>query len=463
MMYLFRFSIIFLVIGSAGWLFAVDYLDDARWVVDELTASYVDIACKEQRGDFDWHAQTVKYLENVSTVTDDRQMYLLTNQLVAQLQDGHLFFKYANGAVRNAILTYPDAVINMLQLRLVGNAVYIVAAPAGYGLAGARLLKINDVSIDTMLDSLQTVYAFHGSQDASRQQLLVYNRFWDYFDLFASGFPDSVQLTLADHTDDVVLHAKDYATRPEVITGGRWGLPTENPHARVTWLERNLALITIPSFDLDIQAFQTFMDTTVRSCAQRGITGVIIDIRYNRGGNESFRDLLGYLCSDTLDIAHYRYRLSPALQRDFPGRLAWEVEHRKVVAPASDGEHSLWLTWQIYPNQLDYLTSIPVVLLVNPSVFSSADKVVYAAKHHGLATIIGSPVTLSGHGLGKRVKTPSGRFVLQNCYFDARGLGFEKLENQIIDPDVLVENTTDSILAEGDEQLERAIDFLLSQ
>jgi hypothetical protein len=423
------------------------YRADALFLAAELDAAYANMDMKEARFGFCWDSLAAAMVEDAGKVDNDRDFYLLASRCLARLHDGHLAFRYGDGRVRSRILSYPDPVIGLLGLRLIEDRVVVVSAPEQLGLAGEELQSIGGVPVDTILNRMDRVYALRGMPEANRSQLLVYNRFWDYFDLFEGRFPDTLRLVVGDagHAREVVVGREHYDAPKAVLQGIRWGLPEENPGCRYAFSGDNTALLTIPTFELGLENFAAFMEAFDDSCRQRGVQGLVIDLRYNGGGNESFRELLSYLATDTLDILYYRYRLSESFYRSFPGRLERERQERTTVMPATLPGYSEWFAWQVFPKAGSYLSAIPVVVLSNENVFSSTGNFLYAVRKHGLATIVGNAVPLTGHGLGKPELLPQGRFTLKNCYFESRGTGFETLENSALTPDRFATHTMGSV------------------
>lgn len=452
-------SVILLAFNSKLLISQNSYKEDASWIIRELEDGYANIGTKEQRFHFDWDTLCKEFLTTVESTGSDREFFLETNRFLAKLHDGHLGFRYANGNIRNRILTYPDQVISLLGLRLTGGKVIVVSAPEKINALGSELLSIEKIPIDTILDRMTKVYCLRGTPEANRSQILVYNKYWDYFDLFEDGFPTSIHLTIRD--DDSVrteiIERGDFTAQQEKIAGSRLGLPDENPSYHYSFIESKIALLTIPTFEVNVEDFSSFLGSFADSCRSREISGLIIDLRYNGGGNESFRDLLSYLVTDTLDILYYRYRLSASFKDNFTGRLEWERENRKTVRKAEGEEYSEWFSWQIFPAEDLYFTDLPVVVLANENIFSSTGNFLYAVQKHGLAQIMGPDIPLSGHGLGRPILLPNKNFTFRNCYFESVGIEFEPLENEVITPDIPVIKPDTGSLEGFDEDLLRVV------
>jgi hypothetical protein len=433
--------------------------EDALALCDEISDGYVDLHYKENLYGFKWDTVCREIARSAQSISTDKEFYLAMNKYLARLQDGHLLLRYKGAQIRNNILSYPDEIIDLLGLRLIEGRVIIVSAPSGYNLTGHELLSINGVPLSTIINSLSQIYIFRGDQEANKSQILVYNKYWDYFDLYQGSFPDDIFLTVQENgsSETVKIERDSYSNRRESITGIRWGLPGENQKPGYSFPEKEIALLTVPSFEADPDSFKSLINELADTCEKQKIRGLIIDLRYNAGGNESFRDLLGYLTGDTLDLLYYRYRLSDSFTRDFPERLKKERRERKVVAESDDKNYSEWFAWQIYPSGKEYLRKTALVVLANENIFSSATNFVYGIKNNRLGTLIANKMPLSGHGFGKPVLLPGKRFTLNNCYFQAAGTNYEPLENNQLTPDHHTEMTLQAVKENRDIFIEEAI------
>lgn len=155
--------------------------------------------------------------------------------------------------------------------------------------------------------------------------------------------------------------------------------------------------------------------------------GIIIDIRYNGGGN---------IDEPLLDIIERRpYAFVTDNRR---GHKSWGRRHRNAIAG-------------------------PKVMLINNRSFSDAEMTPAGFRVLELGRIVGSPtaggvIWTGGYGLlnGGRIRTPSW---LAITYNPEKPYNYDiNLENYGVPPDVFVENTVEDNLKEYDRELKAAIE-----
>jgi tricorn protease len=215
--------------------------------------------------------------------------------------------------------------------------------------------------------------------------------------------------------------------RVEPIDEGRHG------HLlRQRWVERNAADVErlsggrlgyVHVASMDDGSFRELFSEALGRWADR--EGLVVDSRVNGGGNLTDR-LVAFL----------------------GGRRTFRMMVRP--GPREIGEEP-WSRW-----------SRPSIVLMNESNYSDAHLFPHAFRDNGLGSLVGTPVAGTGTAVWWE-ELPGGGMVFgipQVGILDESG---RLLENQQLEPDLLVENTPESLAAGRDLQLEAAVAELLRQ
>lgn len=190
---------------------------------------------------------------------------------------------------------------------------------------------------------------------------------------------------------------------------------------------------------------------------------MILDLRGNGGGNESFRELLSYLVKEETVLAAYRYRQSPRMYQVYRLRPLYETLLGRRIRGAREAGYSGWYCWKVKPSREDVFRSLPIVVLTDRLVFSSADRFVRAVLEHDLAVVVGTEVACTGHGLPTSVLLPSGKYVLTYGFQELRDAELRHLEGQVKQPHVFAEQTLADYYQGVDTALEKAMNLLKVQ
>ena len=163
----------------------------------------------------------------------------------------------------------------------------------------------------------------------------------------------------------------------------------------------------------------------VNELEDRGVTGLIIDVRLNPGG----------LLAETTEIADMFLDQGPI-----------------VIQVDRDGNEQVWSS---SPGQITYL---PIVIIQDEFSASGSELLAAALQENGRATVIG--VDSFGKGTVNNVRELSNGGAVYVSI--ARWLTPDRnqIEGRGVKPDIVVEFTMDDIDQGRDVQAERAIDFL---
>ena len=211
------------------------------------------------------------------------------------------------------------------------------------------------------------------------------------------------------------------------------------------------------------QSFARGLDDAVRDLIGRGTQRLIVDIRGNIGGGLGSLRLMSYLCPGKLEIGYSltRQRLRKGYRKEGLTRIG------KI--PATKAELVMMaLRFKVFQRDRSMILVTEglgpqpfhsrVVILINEYTHSAAEMVASFAKQNRLATLVGTRT--SGEVLGgANFKLPGG-YVLRMPVAGWYTWQDDCIEGKGIDPDVLVENSPESLASGTDDQLQRALDVV---
>jgi C-terminal processing protease CtpA/Prc len=205
--------------------------------------------------------------------------------------------------------------------------------------------------------------------------------------------------------------------------------------------------------------FARNLDLAMQDLKERGMKRLIIDIRGNVGGGLGSLRLMSYLCPNKLEIGYSltRRRLRNGYRKEHLSRIERIPANKPELALMAlrfgliHRDRSMVLVTEALGAQAFHGR---IVLLVNDYTHSAAEMVASFAKEHHLATLVGS--TTAGEVLG------GANFKLRNGYrlriptagwYTWNG---DCIEGKGVEPDVILENSPESLAAGIDAQLEKA-------
>ena len=196
----------------------------------------------------------------------------------------------------------------------------------------------------------------------------------------------------------------------------------EVPTVKGHMLEESIGYLQITEFD-DVTAKQ--FEETLAQLQSEGMQKVIFDVRGNPGGN------LEVVCE--------------ILDQILPEGLIVYTEDKNGERKEyfSDAEHSL---------------ALPMAVLINENSASAAEIFAGAIKDHELGTLVGT--TTFGKGIVQRLfhfTDGTGMKLTIAKYYTPNG---NDIHQKGIEPDVKVEQSDDGEAAEGDVQLQKAMQIL---
>jgi carboxyl-terminal processing protease len=205
--------------------------------------------------------------------------------------------------------------------------------------------------------------------------------------------------------------------------------------------DSGLGYIIIRTFNSDDNLMARLWEYYLKGMIDQKVSGVIIDIRDNGGGNGQLAlDFAGYFFDKTIDLYHTAYYNERTGKFEFtPGMQ------------------------QIDPGDLQY--SGPVAILISPDCVSACEGFAAAMKTNNRSIAVGNYPTAGAFGeVGRgQYKLPDG-FTLQFPTGRSETPGGQLfLEGKGITPDITVPVTSDSVLSKTDTVLDAAVQALLKE
>jgi hypothetical protein len=182
--------------------------------------------------------------------------------------------------------------------------------------------------------------------------------------------------------------------------------------------EKKAAFLTVRTFGVDKQPFETRIDSFFRLIEQNGVKNLVIDLSYNDGGEEERAAyLLSYLATKTIPFVESEYLLT-----DKDEYLAMTDAPKKIlknkydyIEPLKDGKSMVKISE--YSMELAPVVPKPgrftgkTFLYVNGGTASSASTFTALAQFNKLATIVGEETSGSYKGggvvIGVNLKLPN--------------------------------------------------------
>src|SRR6266446_3097188 len=234
--------------------------------------------------------------------------------------------------------------------------------------------------------------------------------------------------------------------------------------ARTLWnrvLTPDTGLVRVATFPGAVgQSFARGLDAAVRDLKDHGVQRLIVDIRGNIGGGLGSLRLLSYLCPGNVEIGYSvtRARLRKGYRKERLTRIG------KI--PATKAELLMMaVRFKIFQRDrsmvlvTEGLGAQPfhgrIVVLTNEHSHSAAEMVASFAKQNHLATLIGTRT--AGEVLGGANFKLAGGYVLRMPVAGWYTWQGECIEGKGVEPDMIVENSPESLATGVDTQLQKAL------
>ena len=325
-------------------------------------------------------AEITEYIEvlkqEIERPMTRREFYKVVGKLTHKFGDGHsmLIWPYQelNSWKAEGHGLFPFRVHLDKHDRMFIKQSY-VNSKGGKIISGSEIIAINGENVADLISQMQ-LYA-GGESEYLRKQFVaerIGTFLWSVFDIADNldlqlRFDDSTKTQRISETDGWDVQAEGEASQ----TGLR--------DFEYKQLEDRVGLLTVASFDIDIDWFEAFIDKTFAQIKQDNITHLIIDIRENTGGNT---DTALYLASffakeDFRMISNMREKLN----QDNRGWFDYKGEVGEV-------KEYQWDEWES-PTRSKKRFDGDVYLLISPVTYSAGIVFATTLQDFQMATLVG--------------------------------------------------------------------------
>ena len=226
-------------------------------------------------------------------------------------------------------------------------------------------------------------------------------------------------------------------------------------------LASNIGFVKVSTFPGAVGLdFARALDNAIRDLKDHAVERLIVDIRGNIGGGLGSLRLMSYLCPGKLEIGHSltRRRLRNGYQKEKLTRI------EKI--PATKPELLMMaVRFKIFQRDRSMVLATEglgpqpfhgrIVVLTNEHSHSAAEMVASFAKQNHLATLVGTRT--AGEVLGGANFKLAGGYVLRMPVAGWYTWQGECIEGKGVEPDMIVENSPESLATGVDTQLQKAL------
>ncbi|MEZ4887094.1 MAG: S41 family peptidase [Chitinophagales bacterium] len=408
-----------------------------------------------------------------------QESYLIFSQFLAKIQCGHTFCNFWNQPkeVNEAIFMKADKV--PFTFRLIDRRMIVVkdATKTEQLPMGTEILKINNIEVATIVDSLLTVVKTDGDNVGSQlenMQLSGTGEFED-FDVFFSLFfpPQNGKFEVkamdlqANKAFELSLNAVSRGQRFEVLEKryGKQASSYDDMWSFEIWNKQTayLQLGTFVTWKMEMNWKQFLKDAFVEIHA-KNIPNLVIDIRGNAGGMDDVtRMVADFLLTKDITLSASRSLLTyEKVPENLNGYLStWDDKFRDRTGKLKSVEGGFY-TFKKATGEPETIKANKnayggkTYLIVNAANSSATFFMAKYFKQHGLATLVGQET-----GGNRKGTTGGNMFFLQlphsKIEIDIPLIGDYPLgeqPNEGIQPDVLVRPNVEDVVNGVDTELE---------
>jgi hypothetical protein len=315
---------------------------------------------------------------------------------------------------------------------------------------GSEILSINGHSIKTILAkiypqvSAERLYFKHAKIEAYSFPRL-------YWQVFGQQDTFEIEILTKNKKQTFVLNAINLIDGYEMKRD-------EVLHAKMNLkFFRRVAYLNPGSFSGDAQKFQQFIDKAFQKIKTANVPNLIIDLRNNSGGNDSFSDyLVSYIANQPFQwTSKYEVKSSEILKKHLRDSNNTTSDFSQAILSHKNGEVFSYDFEEYQPQPKDKRFKGAVFVLVNRQSHSQATVTATQIQDYGFGLIIGeetgeysslcaSQLTYKLPNTGIEVKTSKGFMTRVNGFREKKG----------VQPDIIIK---DHLLDENDEILKEVL------
>lgn len=389
--------------------------------------------------------------------------------IMAELRDGHsqVFPSDLDRIEGNVILPF--------KIRFVNKQAYILENYSGRPLKpGMRLTKIDDVDAKAYFDRLLPLVHRDGNIESIRYRRLEHP-------IYLARMMKALGLSKETHVIEVddgvpkefIIHSLDQSTYNRARKGGDRASEKIIELAFKETATATVPVLKICSFNPHYfnDSYETFtgqVDLIMDQVAESGAEKLILDLRNNSGGEDTYAlYLLRYLMNKEFKY-HGEVQFRKNDYRFLPDGKHWDIDPR-CFKPNERGTYDATdYLWPDAPSSLGSFDPFKnrfrgeLVVLINAFTFSAATEVATILHHAKRAEFIGEET--GGSYVGNisgyipTLRLPNSRLQINLALISIRRSFFEdRFIDRGVVPDIPVEPTIEDLISKNDIQLEQAL------
>ncbi|GAB5527396.1 MAG: S41 family peptidase [Roseivirga sp.] len=402
------------------------------------------------------------------------EAYLNFSKMLAEIRCSHTFANYYGQSplIKQAVLNKADKL--PFTFRLVDQRMIVTASGTPEIASGTEIHEINGHAVREILEAFKPILRMDGHNEAKAQAELNLTGLQDYetFDVyFPILFPPkegkyNIQATdlktgTALQTTVATLTRKD--RRLKINARQKLIAANDDELWQYQAWEGGIGYLQLGTFDDHNFSFEwtDYLNDVFKKIRKSEVTDLIIDIRWNEGGQD---EVVGYLAGFIADrqpelVSRHdqiAYQVIPEDLRDYMS--TWNPRFYDMSAELKpEGDH---YTWKKQDD--DQLKLMPkrfegnVYLLTNGTNSSASFFLAEAAKSNQMATLVGETTGGNQKGINGGmmffVRLPNSK-----VHFDIPIIGMysEDKPDAGISPDYEVKTTVEDLLADRDPVIEK--------
>ncbi len=213
-------------------------------------------------------------------------------------------------------------------------------------------------------------------------------------------------------------------------------------------LEGNIGYIDFRSMSGGLKKFKSFLDTCFVSLKNNKANGLIVDLRYNGGGNSDYGELLlSYLTDKPYRLSSGRYfkvslQYQEFMKKNYPDQLSKDVTDYLKSKPGRVLFYKYKEKKYLVDNPNRY--KLNTYFLIGPQNLSSATMLADGAQTYKIATLIGEPTGAPANDGGEsyNFQLPYSHFnIYTSSTYDIRANGKVTTEIQFFQTSLCAKST----------------------
>lgn len=378
-------------------------------------------------------------IQEIDINTSEKDFYKTLKLILSSIEDGHLSCSAPDSLQQQ--IDGKDKYFP-LSLYFTENNAYVDCSNLSGFPTGTEITEINGVCVPDIRKKLFNYIVSDGKIETKKYWILNHS-FWFYFSL-VYGQQKEYRIAYKSSNGQLVKTTVNGALKKDIqckrLTGEEG-----NQLVNLKFLHQNIALLRIKTFANDeLQNvsidFAGFLDSAFNEIRTTKITSLIIDLRGNGGG----RDTYGALLYSYLSDATFRYYQ----QLETVSKILDEKEHPNLSLQPPHNNH---FNGKVY-------------ILINGLSFSATSEFCTVAKNNNRAVFIGEETggTYCGNTSGNFTETllPYSKFIvfLPTTKYTMVTTDSKNIDRGII-PDYVIKPTIYDLLNKEDVQLYFAVEL----